>query len=172
MLSAAAAASSGAPSGSTLSLTPAYPFPVDVGDDGCSKAPASPRDPKQCAAPLASRPRGPMNISTPIPKADCERVMADIRGYCRSQMPLGDLDLESFVCMYDPACSAVLCAIRSSGCCPFHCAERCLPSCPDDSPPPPPPRPPPPPLPPPPLLPLPPVATAAGIDMAKASVRC
>ena len=145
MLSAAAAASSGAPSGSTLSLTPAYPFPVDVGDDGCSKAPASPRDPKQCAAPLASRPRGPMNISAPIPKADCERVMADIRGYCRSQMPLGDLDLESFVCMYDPACSAVLCAIRSSGCCPFHCAERCLPSCPDDSPPPPPPRPPPPP---------------------------
>jgi hypothetical protein len=86
-----------------------------------------------------------MNISAAIPKADCERVMADIRGYCRSQMPLGDLDLESFVCMYDPACSAILCAIRSSECCPFHCAERCLPSCLDDSPPPPPPRPPPPP---------------------------
>ena len=147
MLSAAAAASSGAPSRSTLSLTPAYPFPVNMGDDGCSglaKAPPSPRDPKQCAAPLVS-PKGRMNISAAIPKADCERVMADIRGYCRSQMPLGDLDLESFVCMYDPVCSAILCAIRSSECCPFHCAERCLPSCPDNSPPPPPPRPPPPP---------------------------
>merc|ERR1740133_845641 len=146
MLSAAATASSGAPSGSTLSLTPAYPFPVNMGDDGCSglaKAPPSPRDPKQCAAPLVS-PKGRMNISAAIPKADCERVMADIRGYCRSQMPLGDLDLESFVCMYDPVCSAILCAIRSSECCPFHCAERCLPSCPDNSPPaPPPPSPPP-----------------------------
>merc|ERR1740133_533935 len=144
MLSAAATASSGAPSGSTLSLTPAYPFPVNMGDDGCSglaKAPPSPRDPKQCAAPLVS-PKGRMNISAAIPKADCERVMADIRGYCRSQMPLGDLDLESFVCMYDPVCSAIICAIRSSECCPFHCAERCLPSCPDNSPPPPPPRPP------------------------------
>ena len=167
MLCVAAAASSGAPSGTTLSLTPAYPFPVNVGDDGCSglaKAPPSPRDPKQCAAPLVS-PRGRMNISAAIPKADCERVMADIRGYCRSQMPLGDLDLESFVCMYDPACSAILCAIRSSECCPFHCAERCLPSCLDDSPPPPPPRPPPPPpyppyppAPPPPSPPPPPKA--------------
>ena len=164
MLSVAAAASSGAPSGSTLSLTPAYPFPVNVGDDGCSGLAKAPRDPKQCAAPLVSQ-RGRMNISAAIPKADCERVMADIRGYCRSQMPLGDLDLESFVCMYDPACSAILCAIRSSECCPFHCAERCLPSCPDNSPPPPPPRPPPPPpyppyppAPPPPSPPPPPKA--------------
>jgi hypothetical protein len=164
MLSVAAAASSGVPSGSTLSLTPAYPFPVNVGDDGCSGLAKAPRDPKQCAAPLVSQ-RGRMNVSAAIPKADCERVMADIRGYCRSQMPLGDLDLESFVCMYDPACSAILCAIRSSECCPFHCAERCLPSCPDNSPPPPPPRPPPPPpyppyppAPPPPSLPPPPRA--------------
>ena len=138
-------ASSAAPSGSALSLTSAYPFPVHVGDDGCSGLAKAPRDPKQCATPLAAHPRGRVNISTSIPKAECERVMADVRGYCHSQMPLGDLDLEYFVCMYDPVCSAILCAIRSSDCCPFHCAEHCLPSCPDNSPPPPPPRPPPPP---------------------------
>ena len=99
MLSLPAAASSGAPPGTTLSLSSAYPLPVNVGTDGCpgsANVPVTPRDPKQCAAPVAES-RGRANISAAIPKAECERVMADVRAYCRSQEPLGDLDLVSDV---------------------------------------------------------------------------
>jgi len=157
-VSHAAAAATDAPP--AMSLTSAYPFAVNQ-DDGLCPGQQLKGERKPCPRnrdPMPEPPKkgmnwtwtennklvkppNPVNISSSIPKASCERVLADVRSYCAAQMPMGDLFLDDYVCMYDPYCSSIMCSIRASDCCPFYCAEKCMPVCPDNPPPPPPPSP-------------------------------
>ena len=158
-VSHAAAAATDAPP--AMSLTSAYPFAVNQDDGLCPglqlkrvRKPCPPNSDPMPEPPKKGmnwtwtennklvQPTRPVNISSSIPKASCERVLADVRSYCAVQMPMGDLFLDDYVCMYDPYCSSIMCSIRASDCCPFSCSERCLPVCPDNPPPPPPPPPP------------------------------
>ena len=145
------------PSSLQTALDPAYPVPLRSSacyEDALLAEERARNGSTQlrCSAPVEAPPDGvryeKATFPVFIPKCECERVMREIRAYCKAEEPLGDLNLDKFGCMYDEWCTEVLCAVRKADCCPFRCAPECLPECPDAPPPPPDPSPPPPPSPP------------------------
>ena len=98
------------PGGCTLEPVPAaaaaaYPEPLTA-PHACVEEERK-KDDLRCAAlpPAASRKKPTLsNISS----CECNRVLAEIRAYCRAEQPLGDLHLERFTCpLYDGACAEV-----------------------------------------------------------------
>ena len=145
------------PSSLQTALDPAYPVPLRSSacyEDALLAEERARNGSTQlrCSAPVEAPPDGvryeKATFPVFIPKCECERVMREIRAYCKAEEPLGDLNLDKFGCMYDEWCTEVLCAVRKADCCPFRCAPECLPECPDAPPPPPDSSPPPPPSPP------------------------
>ena len=116
MLATAASSSTGLPSmspgqsGSFGSLSAAYPLLVNPTESACPGAGAGANETlpsrTRCSAEV-SRQVGRASLSPDIPMRECQRVLADLRDYCATQQPLGDVDLEKYVCMYDPICTQV-----------------------------------------------------------------
>ena len=117
------------PSSLQTALDPAYPVPLRSSacyEDALLAEERARNSSTQlrCSAPVEAPPDGvryeKATFPVFIPKCECERVMREIRAYCKAEEPLGDLNLDKFGCMYDEWCTEVLCAVRKADCCPFQ----------------------------------------------------
>ena len=116
MLATAASSSTGLPSSSPGqgtsfgSLSAAYPLLLNPKESACPGASAVANETllshTRCGAEV-QRKVGRASLSPDIPMHECRRVLADLRDYCSTQQPLGDVDLEKYVCMYDSVCTQV-----------------------------------------------------------------
>ena len=98
------------PSSLQTALDPAYPVPLRSSacyEDALLAEERARNGSTQlrCSAPVEAPPDGvryeKATFPVFIPKCECERVMREIRAYCKAEEPLGDLNLDKFGCMYD-----------------------------------------------------------------------